>query len=135
METIEYQTQREYEFLDDTHVKVRLRGWATVEEVVQDKGEFYASVLYGELVKRAIPFLRRYHSDLWHDARHLREMVAKGECKFFYTVRERGTHLWKDRVYGDKSMGHVRVWNVEVKCEDGTWWAYFTRLPEYEMEG
>lgn len=49
------------------------------------------AVLFGELVKLAVPVIKAYHSDLFHDAIWLTEHVKGPEFTFYYSIDDCGT--------------------------------------------
>lgn len=81
-------------------VTVRLMGWGTFEEM---SGSILA-LLFGELVRRAIPIVREYASDLFHDAEWLRANVA-GPVTFDWMARPSGTNIGAESVAAGLSIG------------------------------
>jgi hypothetical protein len=54
------------------------------------------SMLFGELVKLVTPIVKRYHSDLYHDALWIKDNV-EGPITFQYGVSKNGTHIGTDQ--------------------------------------
>ena len=83
------------------------------------------SLIFGELVKLAIPVLTHYHSDLFHDATWvaitLPATINKaGTVDFYYAVRPMATLIYKDDTY---NMDHVlenykEVWHILVYLDE-----------------
>jgi hypothetical protein len=80
--------------------------------------------LFGELVKLATDKLRRYYSDLWHDAQVLdlwrvKETLVPG-FQMYYALNEHGTYL-------SDNLQHViwsqrdHLWRLTLHNEDGKW--------------
>ena len=87
--------------------------------------------LFGAMVRSATPVVREYHSDLFHDAQRLPELLT-GQGGFWWAVRHSGTNT------GDMALaqweisprGAVRLYWVEVSNNDGAWSATFNRVPD-----
>lgn len=79
-------------------------GWNELDDSIRAR-------FFGELVKLAAPVLERYHSDLYHDARWVRENVT-GPMVIFFGADDFGTDI------GDESaLDHITrrsVWRVQL---------------------
>lgn len=107
---------------DEITERVRLSGWG--EDIDQVPG--VRALLFGEMVKRAIPVVQHYLSDLYHDVRYIDKYVT-GPCVFWYMPREWGVNIGMDRdlvIYLRDDI-HA-LYRVEITCEDRVWWATFT---------
>ena len=70
-----------------------------------------ASLLFGEMVKRAVPRLEGYHSDLWHDAQTIEDILpahAKHAAPIYWVVRPFGTHLYGWLDWGEGAERQAR---------------------------
>lgn len=114
-------------------VTERLTGWGTFEELA------VLPLLFGQMVKRAIPVVREYHSDLYHDAHWLAQHVT-GETEFDFLVRTSGTNLGESATIGVQIGApggvfyHVRLYVkhdrfLTADKASGMWMADFTRVP------
>lgn len=55
-----------------------------------------ASLVFGHLMKLALPVITAYHSDLYHDALWLDKYLAGASFTFYWAVRETGTQIGTD---------------------------------------
>jgi hypothetical protein len=102
--------------------KIRLYGSTTTGAIETP----VLSILFGEMVKRALPVVEHYHSDLFHDAEWLRENVT-GPTWFFWVVRQCGTDIGQLatlRVQNPslRSRGDV-LYRVTVERDDHNVWS------------
>lgn len=95
----------------------------------EGKGTTILAHLYGQMVKRAIPVVSHYLSDLFHDAEWLRAHVT-GPTEFLWMVRESGTQLGESAVTWEYlSTSEPRVlYHVALTRERYTWRVTFTEL-------
>lgn len=106
---------------------VRLYGRSTW----QDGQRTIRALLFGEMVKRAIPVVQHYYSDLFHDAEWLQENVT-GERTFLWMVRFSGTNIDESAQAQERISGRdPRVlYHVSLVDDNGTWSVTFTTLVE-----
>lgn len=78
----------------------------------------YAQLVFGELAKLAIPVLRYYHGDLYHDALWVSNHIAGMEpLTFYYGVRETGTNIgWFEETMTDG--GNTEIYRCRVHMID-----------------
>lgn len=113
---------------DGNSFTVRLVGWTDMNHGVR-------ALLFGHMVKLAMPVVREYLSDLYHDAQWLEENV-QGPREFDFLVRPSGTNIAESARTG-VSIGagetarfyRVRVFEQNGRQHDGEWFASFTRVP------
>lgn len=105
---------------------VRLYGW--VEEWKEAESPVRA-LLFGELARRAVPVVRTYLSDLYHDTEWIRENVT-GPTEFLYMVRYNGTHIGSIAEAAERQAStEPRVlYHVALTVERGMWRVTFTEL-------
>lgn len=113
----------------------RLVGWGTFAEL---EGSIRAH-LFGHLANLAIPFIRAYTSDFYHDVRWINEWVT-GPTTFYYGVRESGTQIGTDRslcVQHNDYAYEVRLWADAGRWTDGryTWMLDVTLIHHPEWNG
>lgn len=108
--------------------RVRLWGWNdTFQSCVN-------SLLFGEMVRRALPTLAHYHGDLFHDARWMERHVT-GPTTFWWVHREWGTNIGDDfavmlpAVLNANRGENVKAFRIDLVVEEGLWSADFTSLP------
>jgi hypothetical protein len=69
------------------------------------------SNLFGHLVKLAVPQIKSYHSDLYHDAHWIERNVQVAEenetMSFWFSPREMGTSIGEDRSYVETGSEHL----------------------------
>jgi hypothetical protein len=115
--------------------RVHLHG---LSENFNDMARPVRATLFGEMVRRAAPIIKAYHSDLYHDAEWLTENL-NGQTTFDWLVRRSGTHLgvgpqndgngaliWAYRMGTEPGD---QLWRITVRCDRGMWVADFVRLP------
>lgn len=69
---------------------------------------------FGELVKLAIPHIKHYHSDLFHDAVWLENNMSGESFAFYWSVSDTGTSI------GTEPIGlREHAYRVTVSCIDG----------------
>lgn len=107
--------------------RIRLWGWS------EEFQSCVNSLLFGEMVRKAIPTLAHYHGDLFHDARWMERYVT-GPTTFWWVHREWGTNIGDDgmmlqAVLNANRGEHVKAYRIEVTVEGGEWFATFTPLP------
>lgn len=97
-----------------------------------------ASRLFGEMLQRATPVVKEYHSDLFHDAEWLRERIIGRVCseQFAYVVRPSGTHLGIQAEYALRpslwqrgSRAYI-VTLTEDESESQTWYVRFDLIKQ-----
>lgn len=84
---------------------------------------------FAELLKIAIPVVKDYHSDIFHDAVWLHDNVTDDSTlTFVYVVRENGTHLTLDAswsravVESFQNDRGARVFSGAIVCDErGAW--------------
>lgn len=89
--------------------------------------ESVRAALFGVLVELAQPHVKHYQSDLYHDARWIREHVS-GPLDFFFAVADTGTEIGTDEAL----VRQIRpiAWKVTLtRSGSGKWEATTTRLP------
>jgi hypothetical protein len=89
--------------------------------------ESVRAALFGVLVTLAAPHVKHYQSDLYHDARWLRENID-GPKEFFYAVADTGTEIGTDETL----VRQIRpiAWHVALtRTDNGRWDVTTTRLP------
>jgi hypothetical protein len=77
-------------------------------------------LVFGRLVRLAAPVIRRYESDLFHDALWLREHLAGTEFTFFWSVGESGTHIGTDEALAHQAariLHHTGMYRVTVALD------------------
>jgi hypothetical protein len=110
---------------------VRLSGWHPFNDGVR-------ALLFGHMVKLAVPVVQHYHSDLYHDARWLEENVS-GPTEFDWLVRPSGTNIAGTAKIGVEigagetaRFYRVRVFSdpgrYEPRDDEGNWHVTFTRV-------
>lgn len=109
-----------------TTIHERLVGWGTFEELASS----IKQLTFGELVKLATPVLKRYHSDLWHDAKwlelHLQDNAQEG-VTWYYATCDSGTAIGTERSYiAIRIEGHAegQLWRCRI-MQDGKGAWYF----------
>lgn len=95
-----------------TGCTVRLTGMGTFEDLRSS----ILALTFGEMVKLATPVLKRYHSDLFHDATTLEQYVT-GPLKFTFSFDDYGTFLWLGEDTPDY-VCRVNRYNCEIRCDD-----------------
>jgi len=117
--------------------KVRLTGWGTFEDLHLS----IRALLFGHMVKRAIPVVHEYHSDLFHDANWITEHV-NGPCTFDWLARESGTNISLTDAPSGANAAVIGVqigapggvfYRIELVEERGMWSAIFTQIPLDEV--
>lgn len=78
------------------------------------------SVLFGELVKLAQPHVKRFHSDLYHDAQWIERHVT-GPLTFYFGVGEYGTNIGTDQELVGYLHADGGLYEVTVTHEEGVW--------------
>lgn len=107
--------------------KVRLYGW------VEECNDAVRALLFGELVKRALPIRKMYHSDFFHDAVWVNENV-RDATEFFYIARDAGSETTRSldlvKYHSSEIASGIHIiWRVELLCEQGgEWFVEFTQL-------
>lgn len=101
---------------------IDLTGWS---DSIDDLGVRH--FLFGELVRRTIGVVDRYHSDLYHDADWLRTEV-NGPMTFYWQARESGTNISDDRSLACRDNPGAVHYKVDLKCTKGMWSVRFTVL-------
>jgi hypothetical protein len=105
---------------------VRLWGFSEVAEPP------VVTLLFGEMVKRAVGVVQHYHGDLGHDFMWLQEVVTgtTEDKTFWWMPREWGTNIGQGAELirdGELSWPEGGVlYKVEVANVDRSWHAYFT---------
>lgn len=89
-------------------------------------------LLFGQLVERAVPIVKEYHSDLYHDAQWIEKHVT-GELTFLFVAREWGTYIGFPEFYATLVEARVfrdtdKAWLVSLVDEDGRWSAVFREI-------
>jgi hypothetical protein len=118
-------------------VTERLTGWGTFEQL------HVLPLLFGQMVKRAIPVVQEYHSDLYHDAFWLEQNVT-GETEFDFLVRTSGTNIGNSARIGVEIGApggvfyRVKVYILRDRWglpeePSGMWMVDFTRVPLEEV--
>lgn len=85
--------------------------------------ETAAAYVHGELAKLAMPVLRAYHSDLYHDALWIHEHVKGDAIEFFYSFNDTGTCIGTDSalVMTRPNVHHIHVLHtgrgIEVRIQ------------------
>lgn len=109
----------------DNAVRVRLYGGTLGMETP------VLSILFGEMVKRAIGVIEAYHSDLYHDAHWLKENVT-GPMTFYWSPRDCGTNLGIEPqfIFRDNpgAVYYEIVLTHEGKYDHKDWYATFTQV-------
>ncbi len=106
---------------------VRLWGWDRTWDGARSAVQ---CTLFGEMVKRAIPVVREYHSDLFHDAQWVRDNVT-GPMSFLFMVRYHGTHVGDSAEIAEQqaSTEPRTLYRVTVSVDGaGQWSATFAPL-------
>lgn len=80
----------------------RLVGWGSFEDLASS----IKPRVFGHMVQLAIPVVKEYHSDLFHDATWLNENLT-ADLTFDYVVRTSGTNLGETTQYSAGSPGAV----------------------------
>lgn len=85
--------------------------------------------VFGELFKLAVPYLRSYTSDLYHDATWIKTWV-KGPTTFYWGVRKTGTSIGTDETY--VSIGNEKVYRITLIREGRAWYLDITPDPNWQ---
>lgn len=85
-------------------------------------------LLFGAMVRRTIPVVKEYHSDLFHDVGWLKENVT-GEAEFDFLVRPSGTNI--GLTHGSRSKNSAII-GVQIGAGEG---AVFYRVRVFEVSG
>lgn len=112
---------------------VRLYGWVTEWA---DAASPVRALLFGQMVRRAIPVVEQYHSDLFHDAQWVAANV-NGACEFLWMVRMCGTNIANSAEVQERiSSREPRVlYHVALTMDaSGCWWVTFSELVRVEVE-
>lgn len=80
------------------------------------------SIIFGKLMDLAMPIVKTYRSDFFHDAKWLYDLPNES-IVFYYTIRESGTWISKTRDTVDptyritilKSEDGMRTWSFEAE--------------------
>lgn len=120
-----------------TEQTYRLIGWGAFEELQEP----IRALLFGHMVKLAIPVVQEYLSDLYHEAHWIDENV-NGETTFEFLVRHSGTNIGLPDDPGNSArigvqigcgssaeFYRVRVWAKKDRHGGDDWHATFTRIP------
>lgn len=122
-----------------TTTRIRLYGY--VDNFAEGSRPIRA-LLFGEMVRRAMPVMHEYQSDLFHDALWIEEYV-NGPTTFDWLIRPSGTNL---STHPDPSQNMARIgvrigagdgavfYVVNVDVDRGMWFATFTEIPLAEVE-
>lgn len=109
---------------ESTTETIRLVGWGTFAELKDS----IRPRLFGEMVKRAIPVVKEYHSDLFHDVHWLEENVT-GETTFDFLVRTSGTNLGESaRIMQEIGAPGGVMYRVTLRCVGREWMVDFTEV-------
>lgn len=79
-----------------------------------------AHLVFGRLVRLAAPVIRRYESDLYHDATWLRTHLAGTAFTFFWSVGESGTHIGTDEALAyqaARTLHHTGMYRITVALD------------------
>lgn len=92
--------------------------------------------LFGQMVARALPVIKSYHSDLYHDARSLPELVTGEGSSFLWSVRENGTNFNESARIMAAIDSSTVVYRVTIVVEgDGNWLVRFDLLDRLTLAG
>ena len=78
-------------------------------------------LVFGRLVRLAGPVIKRYESDLFHDATWLVKHVAGRSFTFFWSVGESGTAIGTDEREVTRAadvLGHTGLYRVTVELDE-----------------
>ena len=109
---------------NETTTKIRL--WGCDDNITSA----VKALMFGELVKLAIPVVKHYQSDLFHDALWIEKLT--GPAEFYFIVRTWGTHIGTDFdivkaiTNGNQNDENMKAYKVNLTCEDRTWYVRFT---------
>lgn len=105
---------------------VRLMGWLSFEEGAVS----IRALLFGAMLERALPVVKEYRSDLFHDA-HWLDTHVHGPAEFYWLVRHSGTNLNDGAIVGVQiGTGSTSVfYRIALTEERGLWSATFTTIP------
>lgn len=105
----------------------RLTGWDPDFDTI---GTSVLALLFGHMVRRAIPVMQEFHSDLFHDAEWLRANVT-GPTTFDWLVRPSGTNLAESATIGVKiGPGEgAKFYRITLTETHGQWDATFEDVP------
>jgi hypothetical protein len=108
-------SRQEENMTTTTHIRTRLTGWdLTINDSVR-------ALLFGQLADLAFPVIQHYRSDLYHDARWIRDHVD-GPGEFYFAVCDYGTSIGTDRYAVAQRGGHL--YHVQLTRDDrGSWFA------------
>jgi len=106
-----------------TSQTVRLRS-----DTVVDPASIFSlrALLFGEMLQRALPMVRCYYSDLYHDALWLAENLNLADhtstFAFQWATKEAGTHIGTDLGHVLKGSGPIKgFYDIRIRTE-GMWW-------------
>lgn len=104
---------------------IRLTGW---HDEINDS---VLALMFGQLVKRAMPIVEYYHSDLYRDGQWIDKHIH-GVARFFFTARQCGTQIGFDRrlvveFFNGYSEPH-QSWMVDLTRREGVWFVQFTTI-------
>lgn len=103
---------------------IELMGYGTFDEL---KNSGLRARLFGEMVKKALPVVKEYHSDLYLDALMIRDI--DGPTRFPFIVRHHGTHT------GQMALGMADIergkdstilYDVNLHESNRRWFVTFT---------
>jgi hypothetical protein len=112
-----------------TQGPIRLYGWTKWED-----GKWpIRALLYGQMVGRALPVVKFFLSDLYHDAHWINDTV-NGPTEFWWMVRLNGTNIGDSAI----TMEHISgseprvLYHVALAEADGEWFATFSEFVRIE---
>lgn len=114
----------------DTEVEtIPLTGWGTFEDL---EGNIRA-LLFDQLLERALPVVKEYRSDLFHDAMWLREHLTSERLEFDFMVRHSGTNIGTSAsIQAEIGPGAGAIlYRVRLLEERGAWSATFTVIERF----
>lgn len=76
------------------------------------------ALAFGMLAELAVPYVKRYMSDLYHDVHWVSDFLIGSDVTFFYGVRESGTSIGLDE--SAIVEFNERAWRARVWVDGGT---------------
>jgi hypothetical protein len=89
------------------------------------------SLIFEKMLDLALPRLKTYRSDLFHDAQHINNLPDQIEkpVDFYYAIRETGTTILDERAFANLSTlpdfryTH-KVYRITVDCQESSKWLF-----------
>jgi hypothetical protein len=85
-----------------------------------DFGASVKGLLFAKLAEKAVPIVKHYLGDLYHDAAWLDAHVT-GPCTFYYSVRLTGTSIGENASLVE--IGAYKMWRVTLDHTASGFWA------------